>query len=1690
MGRLWSPASMSSDARKFGTFGGVFTPSILTILGVIMYLRLPTIVGQGGLWMTLGIITIAHVISVTTGLSIASIATDKRVRAGGSYYMISRSLGLPIGGTLGIALFVGMSLSISLYLIGFSESFLGYWGFPQDKNTIRITGSIALLVVSVVTLISTSFALKTQYLIMAAIVASLATVLAGGFMQSAPLHPHLTPATGAAAVGFGALFGIFFPAVTGFEAGVSMSGDLRDPKKAIPIGTIAAIAVGFLVYLGLAVFLAFRVDARGLAEDGEILSKVSAFAPLLVAGVWGATISSALGSILGAPRILQAASADRITHRFFTRGYGPTSEPRNALLLTIALAEAGIMIGELDVIARIVSMFFITAYGFLNLACAVESWASPDFRPDFKIPKSISLIGALTCVVIMIQLDILAMIGASAVMGVLFVYLKRRELTLEGGDTYEGIWSTIVRRGLYNLSRSTVHQRNWRPNMLLFSGGEDERPGLVAIARDLAQGRGMISNFDLEETSSPRIRPRRDEAVPPDSPDAEGIFTRVLQCSDVYESMEQIARYHGFSGIEPNTVLLGRAHSRGRAEKFATLVAGFSDLDYNTLLYDEGPDPNLPPKRVDVWWSGFGNNLAFGLSLVRFLQGTDRWRRAKLRFLIIADDAGLAERYRGRLSVTIESMRVAGEIRVIFNGVERRDFAEIIARESGESDLVLLGIPDFSREPAENALSRMNEMTASLRQVLWMRASSYFPAVGVERHAVPAKATLSDETMPQLVLPATEPLRSWLASFAPRLSDLLEAFHARHFVPAGERRVVAMERLAELAERTYDSISQGLRSGATQRRAISHFHGSFLHQARVGLVSEQDEDLPLQEGRTAAGDLNDALSALLADAPPTLAVMRPVDFFVSGPTHGAATRARNAFRRTWARLAGGTARVEVPCRSVIAFQLRLKLPRRITILEKQMAQGHYDLVAATHRILARVDVSLRALEVARRQGSLTQELIALDRHQVVASIRAESEEAARALSQTERMLQTDARRLLNRVGAEMDHPDVRRRMASRRVSARSAALELGVLSAAEGTLRQNRGQMTAMLAADLDFFFMRNRLRGVVERCVADAGSAIRGVLLGRLKRVAESGGSAEGVAFPHQAGSERPFSAEDFSSSLMSQLRPILAELPEEQLVLTADSVERWEKGEFHSVSSVNVAVRRYVESLCESDFAVSVRSHADALERVAQEGRSALALVLSSTEPQESEEPGPGETPETPATARIRLTGAATELETALDHFETRILSAIENIGDRLSAFFFVHAPESIELFVRESERRFLRARIRRAFQGTRRFVANVFGRVLLGRSRAAVLAHRIEAQSSEVNRVSLLQDLREACTPRSGAVAQLPRYYKYLFLEKTQPSREFWVGRREELKEFSRSVARFRSGFGGAVFVTGPPESGKTWFSRFAAERHFPTAQIVEVFTKDGSPSRGAFETALERAFAGSAASFPKGGCAIINDVELLWERRPEGYDGLRAVLETVERVGRETLFVINVNVDAFRLMRQTISLESQTARAIELGPFSAEELRDIVLSKHNVSGYGMQMDAVHENGLSVLQSARFFDAIFVESTGLPGPALRAYVRSIKSVEDNVVQLQQPGTVSDSVIRDLPPSWKLILGVLLMHRRLRAERLLALCEPIDANAAAILSALRHARFLIPAGSENWRLEPAVVPHVRGPLHEEGIL
>ena len=416
-------SGVKTKRGSLGTFGGVFTPSILTILGLILFLRVGYVVGSGGAFQALLILALATTISVLTSISLSAIATNRRVRGGGDYYLISRSLGVSFGGGLGLVLFVAQAVSVGFYCVGFAEG-AGALLPPQWAVPPQILAGGAALLLLLLAYLGADLATRFQFLVMALLVAALVSFFAGALpaVESSQLSDGLrVPDT---SPGFWVLFAVFFPAVTGFTQGVSMSGDLADPAKSLPSGTFAAVALSTVVYASAILVLAASLPGPELTGDPLAMKRLASVPGLIDAGVIAATLSSALASFLGAPRILQALASDRVFVALspFARGHGESNNPRRAVLLTGAIAGATIAAGNLNAIAGLVSMFFLISYGLLNYATYVEATAaSPSFRPRFRFFHArASLAGTALCGLVMIAIDPISGVVAASILAAIY----------------------------------------------------------------------------------------------------------------------------------------------------------------------------------------------------------------------------------------------------------------------------------------------------------------------------------------------------------------------------------------------------------------------------------------------------------------------------------------------------------------------------------------------------------------------------------------------------------------------------------------------------------------------------------------------------------------------------------------------------------------------------------------------------------------------------------------------------------------------------------------------------------------------------------------------------------------------------------------------------------------------------------------------------------------------------------------------------------------------------------------------------------------------------------------------------------------------------------------------------------------------------------------------------------------------
>ncbi len=666
----------TAGARQgFGAFGGVFTPCTLTILGVIMFLRFGQVVGNAGVWLGLAIVLLAKTITTLTALSLSAIATNTRVRGGGAYFLISRSLGVEFGGSIGVVFFLAQAISVAMYVLGFTEAFRA--ALPGLDISAVAVATIVNMVVFLCVYIGAGWTIRLQYGILALLGLSLASFFVGavGSFRSETFMANLG---GGFAPGedFFTMFALFFPAATGIMAGANMSGDLKDPAKAIPRGTLLSILVTGVIYVLLALALCGVATRAELQGNSLIMRDIAAVGVLITLGVFAATLSSALGSMMGAPRILQALGRDEVFERlkFFGHGDGPNNEPRRAVVVTFAICQVCILLGDLNAIAPVITMFFMITYGYLCLATFYESITrNPSYRPTFRWSHaSTALLGALGCVAVMFLTNALWAVLAIAAMALLHAYVTRREVIVTWGDAQSGAAYERARKALLRLEQERFHPKNWRPSIIAFSGGAWNRRHLAVYGHWLGASRGMLTLAQVitgeVETHLTRRR-NQEEAlrrfIREERLDA---FPAVLVAPTRELGMEALIQCHGMGGLRPNLVLLGLSMDPARTERFGRLVRSTAELGRSVALIREdapSPDPwHPPPGPIDVWWRGQDNGHLMVL-LAHMLVQNDAWRGRRIRLLrVIRSEAGRAEAQR-HLRELLAVARVKADVEVL-----------------------------------------------------------------------------------------------------------------------------------------------------------------------------------------------------------------------------------------------------------------------------------------------------------------------------------------------------------------------------------------------------------------------------------------------------------------------------------------------------------------------------------------------------------------------------------------------------------------------------------------------------------------------------------------------------------------------------------------------------------------------------------------------------------------------------------------------------------------------------------------------------------------------------------------------------------------------------------------------------------------------------------------------------------------
>lgn len=753
-------ADESESKPGLGTFAGVFRPTVLTILGLMMYLREGWLVGEAGLTGAVLVILTTFLITGTTALSLSTITTNIRLGAGGAFAIISQSLGLEAGGAIGIPLYLAQALSGALYIYGFAETWVTV--FPSHPMWAVILCVFALAYITA--FISTKLAFKLQGLVMIAVLASLISIALGLTSLGEPTYHNPQLWGEFEAGGFWELFAIFFPAGTGIMVGASMSGSLEKPRRSIPRGTLAAVGVALAVYLFMAVWYSVLVDPQTLRANNLIVIQKSVWGPLVIAGILASTFTATLSSFVAAPNVLQAlAKYGVIPKGDVLAKTSERGEPRNASLVTGVLVLAALSLGSLNRVAGLITMFFLLTYFTINVVVLIEQrLGMVSFRPLFRIPLVVPVVGTVACAVAVFVISPTFGLAALTIVVAVYAYLVKRQLEQPWETVRSGVFVALADWAAKRIVGSQeANERSWKPNLLVPIESRAQLEGNYRFLRALTNPKGSLQIVGIKHRLQAEAAEDEDDVE--EAPAEQEVGKGTLVGAPNTAMMRTIdARFHGLDSItrefqdeglfatsvnvEADTLLKGVETSasvmRGNFFRpnvlFGTVhhydqetTQGLIDIaehnDMGVAYLYRHPEAGLGHERtINVWirdqspdWH-LGLRLAnLDLSLLMAYQICRSWN-GQIRFLTVCEDEADVDEAEAYLEQLIEDARLT---RYGHSWVRAGNFMEQVKR-APRADLNIFGL---ARDVDQEFLRKLVRQTA--HSCLFVRDSGHESAL-------------------------------------------------------------------------------------------------------------------------------------------------------------------------------------------------------------------------------------------------------------------------------------------------------------------------------------------------------------------------------------------------------------------------------------------------------------------------------------------------------------------------------------------------------------------------------------------------------------------------------------------------------------------------------------------------------------------------------------------------------------------------------------------------------------------------------------------------------------------------------------------------------------------------------------------------------------------------------------------------
>ncbi len=650
--------------RGFGT-APVFFTAISTILGAILFLRFGYAVGTLGMFGVLLMILIGHMVTIPTALALSEIATNEKVKGGGEYFIISRSFGLNIGATIGVALFCSQAISVAFYVIAFTEAFEPFFNFVHERFNITLPRQvISLPAMACLSLLilkkGANLGVKTLYFVVAILFISLTLFFIGKTDYSYSHESGFFTGSFRNMNDFFIVFAICFPAFTGMTAGVGLSGDLRNPARSIPLGTTTATVIGMITYVFVSWKLKISAPPEDLLNDQLIMSKIALYGGIMIPiGLAASTISSALGSVMVAPRTLQALGVDRSfpsrkLNYLVAKGKGETNEPFNGSVITCIIAFFFVAIGNVNMVAEIISMFFMVTYGSICLISFLYHFgADPSYRPSFRSRWYISLIGFVMCGWLMFKINAGYAAAALVIMTAIYTFIHFHHKDRQGIEAiFQGAISQLSRKLQVFLQKSKKigSSQKWRPAVVCVSQNTFERDEAFKLLSWISHKYGFGTYIHLIEgyyskTSHLEAQEYLKQLISKSEKEHSNIYLDTLISPSYTSAIAQVIQLPSISGMDNNMILF--EFDKENPENLDHIIDNYSlcrSGDYDICVLGSSRKTINVKNGIHIWISRYdieNTNLMILLSYI--ILGHPDWRKGVIKIFDVCKEEDLEE---------------------------------------------------------------------------------------------------------------------------------------------------------------------------------------------------------------------------------------------------------------------------------------------------------------------------------------------------------------------------------------------------------------------------------------------------------------------------------------------------------------------------------------------------------------------------------------------------------------------------------------------------------------------------------------------------------------------------------------------------------------------------------------------------------------------------------------------------------------------------------------------------------------------------------------------------------------------------------------------------------------------------------------------------------------------------------------